>query len=475
MDFQCYQILIVTTDGETIILEEDGIIELVLDFSSADSIEDLFELIKSLFFDLEELSDAQFEFFKRLAEIKDLSELIKIEITIWFYNNHPEDNSIFDEETGLYISTDKVNYNFIDKSYHYDTNQYLHKPITKGLDIDFKGKVVVVSGYPCEARTIGLINWLAAEGAIIHDYVSHETEYLIFNPDHLFYTSEFRHAHYRISKGENIKILSGTNYNGPVFTEYIMPPVFEFEDSAHTILKSYNGLETDVIVPDGVIKVDDYVFSGHFKIKSITFPDSVVEISDNAYFDMKKCLERVVLPPKLKGLTTHDCNPFWCCEKLESIVVSPESQNVVFEQNCLIEKGQIEDYLRGLNFDNKLVWGCKDSVIPDYVAYIGNRAFANIKDLKTLKLPSNLKYISECVFDGCSALEEMIIPNGVEFIGNFSYAYCNNLKAVYIPPSVKEIEPQAFWESNNLTLYIKNNPYAEQFAVGMDIPYITIS
>ena len=65
MDFQCYQILIVTADGEAIILEEDGIIELVSDFSFADSIDDLFELIKNLFPDLEELSDAQFDFFKR--------------------------------------------------------------------------------------------------------------------------------------------------------------------------------------------------------------------------------------------------------------------------------------------------------------------------------------------------------------------------------------------------------------------------
>ena len=43
MEYQCYQILIVTIDGEAIVLEEDGIIELVSDFSIADSIDELFE------------------------------------------------------------------------------------------------------------------------------------------------------------------------------------------------------------------------------------------------------------------------------------------------------------------------------------------------------------------------------------------------------------------------------------------------
>ena len=474
MEFQCYKILIVTTDGEAIILEEDGILELVSDFSSADSIEDLFSLIENLFFNLEELSDAQFEFFKRLAEIKDLSELIKIEVSIYFYSEYPESNSIFDEKTQLYISTESLNYNFVDKRYYFEVDESLNEAINKGLDIDFKDKIVVVSGYPCDSAWIGLLNWLAAKGAIIHDYISSKTEYLIFNPDHQFYTSKFRHAHYRISKGANIKILACTNYCGPVFTEYIMPPVFEYEDKTHTVLKSYNGLETDVVVPEGVRIVKNYAFRGHFRIKSITFPDSVTEIGDENYMNLKKCLEHITLPPKLKTLSTRETNPFWCCEKLENISVSKESENIVFDQNCLIEK-RGTTYINGLiEVENILVWGNKNSTIPDYVTCIGDRAFACLKDLKEIKLPSSLKYICNCAFEWCFSLEEVIIPHGVEYIGNFAFERCINLKHVYIPSTVTKIEPQAFWESDNVTLYIKNNRYAEQFAEEWNVPYITI-
>ena len=471
MEYQCYQILIVTTDGEAIVLEEDGIIELVSDFSFADSIDDLFELIKNLFPDLEELTDAQFDFFKRLAEIKNLSELIKIETTIYFYNEYPDNNSVFDEETGLYVSTESLNYNFIDKQYYFEVDGSFDESVDKRLDIDFKDKIVAVSGFPYDAIRIGLENWLISKGATIQNYVSSKTDYLIFNPEPIRYTRKFRYAQHLISKGEKIKILSCREQIWYIFTEYVMPPIFEFEDRAHTILKSYNGLETDITVPDGVVKVGDYAFSGHFRIKSITFPDSVVEISDNAYFYMKKCLERVVLPPKLKTLSTHALNPFWECEKLESIVVSPESENVVFEQNCLIQKRATVRIFSWVDVENVLVWGNKDSIIPDYVTCIGDRAFASLKDSKEIKLPSKLKYICHCAFEWCFGLEEVIIPHGVEYIGNFAFERCINLKRVYIPSTVTEIEPQAFWESDNVTLYIKDNPYAEQFAEEWNIPY----
>ena len=62
----------------------------------------------------------------------------------------------------------------------------------------------------------------------------------------------------------------------------------------------------------------------------------------------------------------------------------------------------------------------------------------------------------------------------MEYIGNFAFDRCINLKRVYIPSTVTEIEPQAFWESDNATLYIKDNPYAEQFAEEWNIPYITM-
>jgi hypothetical protein len=156
-------------------------------------------------------------------------------------------------------------------------------------------------------------------------------------------------------------------------------------------------------------------------------------------------------------------------------VISPECENIVFEQNCLIQKRGTVRIFSWVDVENVLGWGNKDSVIPDYVTCIGDRAFASLKDLKEIKLPSNLKYICHCAFEWCFGLEEVIIPHGVEYIGNFAFERCINLKRVYIPSTVTEIEPQAFWESDNLTLYIKDNPYAEQFADEMDVPYITIS
>lgn len=474
MEYQCYQILIVTTEGEAIVLEEDGIVELISDFSTAKSMDDLFLLIENLFPCLEELSDAQFDFFKRLAEIKDLSELIKIETTSYLYNEYPDNNSVFDEETGLYVSTESLNYNFIDKQYYFEVDESFNESIDKRLDIDFKDKIVAVSGFPYDAMRIGLENWLISKGATIQNYVSSQTDYLIFNPDHIRYTRKFRYAQHLISKGEKIKMLSCREQIWYIFTEYVMPPIFEYVDKTHTVLKSYNGLETDVVIPDGVRVVGRYSFSGHFRIKSITFPESVVEIEDNAFGSLHKCLERVSLPPKLKTLSSHGWNPFCCCEKLKNISVGKESENIIFDQNCLIEKRR-STYLNGLiELKNILVCGNKDSIIPDYVTCIGDHAFACLKDFKKIKLPSALKYIFNSAFSWCFDLEEVIIPYGVEYIGNFAFNRCINLKRVYIPSTVNEIKLQAFWESDNVTLHIENNLYAEEFAQTMNIPYIRL-
>ena len=38
-----------------------------------------------------------------------------------------------------------------------------------------------------------------------------------------------------------------------------------------------------------------------------------------------------------------------------------------------------------VDVENVLVWGNKNSVIPDYVTCIGDRAFASLKDLKEIK------------------------------------------------------------------------------------------
>ena len=59
-------------------------------------------------------------------------------------------------------------------------------------------------------------------------------------------------------------------------------------------------------------------------------------------------------------------------------------------------------------------------------------------------IPSSVTYITEGVFNGCSALKEVTIPSSVKTIGNHAFEGCTALKKVTIPGSVEAIGDSAF-------------------------------
>ena len=82
--------------------------------------------------------------------------------------------------------------------------------------------------------------------------------------------------------------------------------------------------------------------------------------------------------------------------------------------------------------------------IPDNVFFIGTGAFANCIFLKEVKLPSQLREISESVFENCSALEELKIPDSVKRLGAGVFSNCTSLKNIKLPKDLKEIYYSVF-------------------------------
>ena len=89
-------------------------------------------------------------------------------------------------------------------------------------------------------------------------------------------------------------------------------------------------------------------------------------------------------------------------------------------------------------------------IIPDSITSISSNAFTNSR-LKSIKLPSGLKSISEQLFYNCKELTSVVIPDGVESIGRRAFMYCSKLGSVTIPNSVTIIEMEAFCECIGLT------------------------
>ena len=55
--------------------------------------------------------------------------------------------------------------------------------------------------------------------------------------------------------------------------------------------------------------------------------------------------------------------------------------------------------------------------IPDGVSVIGFRAFSKCRNLQDVRLPESLKTINRYAFDDCANLPKLFIPGGVTRIG----------------------------------------------------------
>ena len=96
----------------------------------------------------------------------------------------------------------------------------------------------------------------------------------------------------------------------------------------------------------------------------------------------------------------------------------------------------------------------EEFVVPAGVTAIGDKAFAESKNLIRVTLPEGLVTIGEGAFANCQNLRDVNIPSTVTTIGKEAFWWCSNLTTVSIPPSVKTIGDNAFAKCGlmNLTL-----------------------
>jgi hypothetical protein len=75
------------------------------------------------------------------------------------------------------------------------------------------------------------------------------------------------------------------------------------------------------------------------------------------------------------------------------------------------------------------------AITPDMLdgyTSIGDSAFSNCTDLKSIIIPNSVTSIGDCAFYDCSGLTSVTIPNSVTSIGDYAFYDCSNLKSLII-------------------------------------------
>ncbi len=300
-----------------------------------------------------------------------------------------------------------------------------------------------------------------------------------------------------------------------------------------------------VIIKEGITSVGNSVFEGCTNLTSAIIPNSVSEIGYSMFYQCKN-LTSVVLPDKIsvigkgmfeecfsltdvtlpEGLTSIGMGAFKYCESLTNITIpagvtsigaygfsgcSGLSQITVDENNTVYDsRGNCNAIIE--TAANKLLFGCKNTVIPNGITTIGQDSFSYCSGLTSIIIPNSVTYIDAGAFYGCSGLkeltmpcsanfyndstpfggihlkkvtltkgsgimmdyimvnsregpicytntpwyisrnsiEEIILEDGIENIGSYAFFYTFNLETVVIPESVKSIGKSAFMGCENL-------------------------
>ena len=148
-----------------------------------------------------------------------------------------------------------------------------------------------------------------------------------------------------------------------------------------------------------------YTLGGSQTIESVTLPDSIVEISANA---------------------------FQGCINLSSINI-PSSVKTI---------GQAA--FSGLPSLTSIT-------VPSSVTSLGQSIFQNCTSLETVIYNANNSTLNLHMFEGCTSLTSVLLSSKVQTIGSYAFSGCSSLASINLPTSVTAIRADAFSNCTSLT------------------------
>lgn len=167
-----------------------------------------------------------------------------------------------------------------------------------------------------------------------------------------------------------------------------------------------NGEEIkDLVIPEGITKIGDWLFAHDCGITSITMPSSLEEIGWGS---------------------------FWYCKGLKSISI-PKTVKSIKDRS-----------FEGCS-------GLTNVTLEEGLTEIGNRMFFECTGLPSIVIPGSILAIGNDAFNGCQSLTTVDIREGLIAIGNSAFQNCTKLTSIYLPQTLTTMGYSVFYKCSGIT------------------------
>jgi len=193
-------------------------------------------------------------------------------------------------------------------------------------------------------------------------------------------------------------------------------------DKQNNTLFSISKEKKHLYFEDGVTKIPDHLSDSNYELEYCIIPETVIEIGQFAFSGCCS-LKSISLSSNLRKIAS---TAFDTCSSLDSIII-PDSVKEIGDSS--FRNGG----LKSVDFSNNP----ELSILEPYM-------FQSCSNLNQIEIPQNINEIEPEAFESCSSLKKVILHEGLEYIGDCTFNKCEKLKSIKIPKSVILIGTHAF-------------------------------
>lgn len=220
------------------------------------------------------------------------------------------------------------------------------------------------------------------------------------------------------------------NSSYPIFTSFIFGS--SVQDIPAYLCYKQRSLKA-VAIPDNVLTIGDYAFSGCDSLAGIHIGANVREIGDYAI------------------QTTPWYKTWWAAQENGAAYINSVLMGYrgTMPANTTIKVRKWTTCIAGSAFFNEK--NLTDISFPATVTSIGHSAFNNCTGLTSVIIPGNVKRVGKSAFFNCKNITTLSIAEGVDSIGSSAFGSCEKIASVVIPSTLHTIESNVFMDCKGLT------------------------